>query len=214
MTIPEAILKSPRYILEVTHPPSTRRLSALRLQSPLVRSQLSGWVATLSTCYIGDSSECKVRWGERGQSDEEISGNRDERSNNTHFCVACGKRGFRNAGKAYETWYVSSRKTRYLCIAIKSVQQFRIPTSIREARTNLSSANKKTAVSFNHTNYSGSDSHTRSIRWTPASSSRNSKGIAPSNHFIPLRLCSSNKETYLTIACLSLEGSSCRKCRL
>jgi hypothetical protein len=66
MTIPEAILKSPRYILEVTHPPSTRRLSALRLQSPLVRSQLSGWVATLSTCYIGDSSECKVRWGERG----------------------------------------------------------------------------------------------------------------------------------------------------
>jgi len=36
----------------VTHPASAGRLSALRLQPPLVRSQFSGGVATLGACFV------------------------------------------------------------------------------------------------------------------------------------------------------------------
>ena len=49
--IPEPILESPRYRLEVSHPSSTSSLSSLSLLAPLVRAQLGAGVAALGTSY-------------------------------------------------------------------------------------------------------------------------------------------------------------------
>jgi hypothetical protein len=48
---PETILEPPRYVFEVPHPAGPRRLSALRLLSPLVGTQFRTWVPTLRAFY-------------------------------------------------------------------------------------------------------------------------------------------------------------------
>ena len=90
---PEAVLESSRHILQVAHPSSSGGLSTLSLFAPVVRPDLgrrvSAWCAS---CWMKN-------WNQTIR-----QSNIWER---THFCVACGRRGFHNACKACATLCVS-----------------------------------------------------------------------------------------------------------
>ena len=52
MNSPESILEPTGNGLKVPHATCTSRLAALRLLSPLIRTQLSRWVSALCACCI------------------------------------------------------------------------------------------------------------------------------------------------------------------
>lgn len=124
--VPEAILEPPRNLLQMLHPSSSSRLSALSLLAPLIRAQLGTRVAALG-------ASCNTQPSALYTQQNHID---------THFCVAYGRHGSRIDGRPYGISCVVYCPTRQITFVFQTRINQSYPKEVVPSSNTLAHAKK------------------------------------------------------------------------